>query len=68
MKQEGALLAKGRLLGIQFLELFRDNLFFDLAIHANRMAGLLRDEIGKANFTFLTHSPLTRYFLSCLIH
>ncbi|HBW38604.1 MAG TPA: threonine aldolase, partial [Desulfosporosinus sp.] len=31
MKQKGALLAKGRLLGIQFLELFRDNLYFDLA-------------------------------------
>ena len=62
MKQKGALLAKGRLLGIQFLELFRDNLFFDLAIHANRMAGLLRDEIGKANFTFLTDSPSNQIF------
>ncbi|MFL6559439.1 MAG: threonine aldolase family protein, partial [Bacillus sp. (in: firmicutes)] len=45
MKQKGALLAKGRLLGIQFLELFRDNLFFDLATHANKMATILRDEI-----------------------
>ena len=62
MKQKGALLAKGRLLGIQFLELFRDNLFFDLAIHANRMAKLLRDEISKANFTFLTHSPSNQIF------
>jgi threonine aldolase len=62
MKQKGALLAKGRLLGIQFLELFRDNLFFDLAIHANRMAGLLRDEISKANFKFLTHSPSNQIF------
>jgi threonine aldolase len=62
MKQKGALLAKGRLLGIQFLELFRDNLFFDLAIHANRMADLLRDEISKANFKFLTHSPSNQIF------
>ena len=45
LKQKGALLAKGRLLGIQFLELFRDNLFFELATHANQMADLLRDEI-----------------------
>jgi threonine aldolase len=38
VKQRGALLSKGRLLGIQFLELFRDDLYFDLARHANQMA------------------------------
>jgi threonine aldolase len=62
MKQKGALLAKGRLLGIQFLELFRDNLFFDLAMHANKMANILRDELVKANFKFLTHSPSNQIF------
>ena len=62
MKQKGALLAKGRILGIQFLELFRDNLYFDLAIHANMMAGLLRDEISKAGFRFLVHSPFNQIF------
>jgi threonine aldolase len=62
MKQKGALLAKGRLLGIQFLELFRENLFFDLADHANRMAGLLKDEITKANIPFQTQSPSNQLF------
>jgi threonine aldolase len=62
MKQKGALLAKGRLLGTQFLELFRDNLFFDLAAHANKMATILRDEISKANISFLTHSPSNQIF------
>lgn len=62
MKQKGALIAKGRLLGIQFLELFRDNLFFDLALHANKMAEMLRTEISKANFKFLTHSPSNQIF------
>ncbi|MEH7483079.1 aminotransferase class I/II-fold pyridoxal phosphate-dependent enzyme [Neobacillus drentensis] len=62
MKQKGALLAKGRLLGTQFLELFRDNLFFDLAAHANKMATILRDEISKANIPFLTHSPTNQIF------
>jgi threonine aldolase len=62
MKQKGALLAKGRLLGIQFLELFKDNLFFDLATHANKMAALLRDEISYANIQFLTHSPSNQIF------
>jgi threonine aldolase len=62
MKQKGALLAKGRLLGIQFLELFRDNLFFDLATHANKMAAILRQEISKENIQFLTHSPSNQIF------
>ncbi len=62
MKQKGAILAKGRLLGIQFLELFRDNLFFDLAFHSNRMAGILRNELSKANIKFLTHSPSNQIF------
>jgi threonine aldolase len=62
MKQKGALIAKGRLLGIQFLELFKENLFFDLAIHANKMAKLLRDELAEANFKFLTHSPSNQIF------
>lgn len=62
MKQKGALLAKGRLLGLQFLELFRDNLYFDLARHANKMAGILKEEISKAGFTFLTHSPSNQIF------
>jgi len=62
MKQKGALLAKGRLLGIQFRELFKDDLYFDLAIHANSMAEKLRDEISKAGFSFLTHSPSNQVF------
>ncbi|MDD3173331.1 MAG: low specificity L-threonine aldolase [Herbinix sp.] len=62
IKQKGALLAKGRLLGIQFLELFRDDLYFDLAMHANKMAGLLKSAISRAGFTFLTHSPSNQIF------
>lgn len=62
IKQKGALLAKGRLMGIQFLELFRDNLFFDLAMHANKMAGRIREELKKANIKFLTHSPSNQIF------
>ncbi|SPF43709.1 conserved hypothetical protein [Candidatus Desulfosporosinus infrequens] len=62
MKQKGALLAKGRLLGIQFHELFRDNLYFELATHANRMAGLIREEIGKAGLSFLVHSSSNQIF------
>ncbi|CZT06944.1 hypothetical protein WAI453_012821 [Rhynchosporium graminicola] len=38
MKQRGMLLAKGRLLGIQFRTLFKDDLYFRLARHANAAA------------------------------
>jgi len=62
MKQKGALLAKGRLLGIQFLELFRDNLFFELATHANKMADMIREEFVDQNVSFLTHSPSNQIF------
>lgn len=62
IKQKGAMLAKGRLLGIQFLELFKDNLYFDLAKHANKMANILKDEISKAGYSFLTNSPSNQTF------
>ncbi|MEH7177611.1 threonine aldolase family protein [Neobacillus vireti] len=62
IKQKGALLAKGRLMGIQFLELFRDDLFFDLAIHANKTAGMLREELKILNIELLTHSPTNQVF------
>lgn len=62
MKQKGALLAKGRLLGIQFLELFRDNLYFDLAKHANQMADILRKGLSEADIPFLIDSPSNQLF------
>ena len=62
LKQKGALLSKGRLMGIQFLELFRDDLYYDLARHANRMADLLRGAIAGAGYSFLTDSPSNQLF------
>ena len=41
LKQRGTLLAKGRILGLQFRELFRDRLFFELSERANAMASKL---------------------------
>jgi len=53
MKQKGALLAKGRIFGVQFSELFRNGLFFDLAIHADAMANKLAKGIREAQYGFL---------------
>lgn len=62
MKQKGALLAKGKILGIQFLELFKDDLYFELAVHANEMADMIKKEISKEGYGFLTNSPTNQIF------
>lgn len=62
MKQKGALLAKGRLLGLQYLELFRDGLYDQMAAHANRMAMRLRDAAAELGYGFLTHSASNQIF------
>jgi threonine aldolase len=62
MKQKGALLAKGRLIGIQFLSLFTGDLYFDLARHANRLADQIRQEVHQRGFRFLTDSPTNQIF------
>ena len=50
MKQKGAMLAKGFVLGIQFEALFEDNLYFELAEHANMMAEKVADVIREAGY------------------
>lgn len=62
IKQKGAMMAKGRILGIQFQELFTDDLYFDLAKHANAMAKLLKNAISDAGYRFLTQSPTNQIF------
>lgn len=62
LKQRGALLAKGRLLGLQFIGLFEDGLFFELAKHANAMAKKLSTGITQAGFKFLTESSTNQIF------
>ncbi len=62
IKQRGALLAKGRLLGIQFDALFADNLYYDLARHANLMAERLTRGMTSLGYKFLTDSPTNQIF------
>lgn len=54
LKQRGALLAKGRVLGLQFLELFKNDLYFELARHANNMAIKLAEGIRNRGYNFLS--------------
>jgi threonine aldolase len=62
LKQRGALLAKGWLLGIQFLELFKDDLYFSLATHANAMAMKIATALQEQGYSFLTPSTTNQIF------
>lgn len=62
VKQRGAMLAKGWLLGIQFEELFQNNLFYDLGAHANEMAAVLRTGIEKCGYPFHSESMTNQIF------
>ena len=62
IKQRGALLAKGRIFGIQFIELFTDNLLHQLATHANKMAQKLALGITNAGYSFLTEPVSNQIF------
>ncbi len=62
LKQKGAMLAKGRLLGIQFLELFKEDLFFKIGCHENEMANILRHGIDELGYKYLVDSPSNQIF------
>lgn len=62
IKQRGALLAKGRILGIQFAELFRDNLYLQLASHANQTAQHMVKELAQKGCQFHINSPTNQIF------
>lgn len=63
IKLRGALLAKGRLLGIQFDELFTNNLYIKCGEHANKMALKLKEVFVKNNIKLITDSYTNQLFL-----
>lgn len=62
LKQRGALLAKGRVLGIQFLELFKNDLYFSLAAHANQMAMKIAKVVKEKGYAMLTEATTNQIF------
>lgn len=62
IKQRGALMAKGRVLGIQFLELFRDGLFFEASKGANELAQKLSEGIIKAGHSLAATTQTNQVF------
>lgn len=62
IKQHGGMLAKGRLLGLQFATLFTGNLYFDIAQHAIDEAMRIKAALQAKGFGFLIDSPTNQQF------
>ena len=62
IKQRGGMLAKGRLLGIQFETLFTDGLYFEIAKHEVSLAQKLTEGIRARGYQFLVESPTNQVF------
>ncbi|MBD8349424.1 threonine aldolase family protein [Dysgonomonas sp. HGC4] len=61
-KQRGAMMAKGRVIGIQFDQLLKDDLIFKLAAHANILATKIKDTVKELGYSFLTESDSNQIF------
>lgn len=62
IKQHGALLAKGRLLGIQFETLFTNNLYLNISRHAIEMAGKLKKAMVEKGYKEYMNSTTNQLF------
>ncbi|MCM1327315.1 MAG: low specificity L-threonine aldolase [Bacteroidales bacterium] len=63
IKQKGGMLAKGRLLGIQFDTLFTDNLYLEISKEAIRLAEKLRDALERKGYSYLVQSHTNQIFV-----
>lgn len=63
VKQHGALLAKGRVNGVQFDRFFTDNLYFQLGKHAIEMAEELKQILDEKGYEFYLKSPTNQQFI-----
>ena len=62
IKQHGGMLAKGRLLGIQFDALMTDNVYFDIAKRANSLADRIRDTLDSLGYTYVVPTTSNQIF------
>lgn len=62
IKQHGGMLAKGRLLGVQFCALLENNLYFEIAKHANNLADQLRDTLQCLGYSLFVPGVTNQVF------
>lgn len=63
IKKRGALLAKGRLLGVQFAALFTDDLYFRISRHAIEMTERMKELFRSKGYRFFIDSPTNQQFI-----
>lgn len=63
IKQNGALLAKGRMLGIQFDTLFTDDLYFEISKNAIEKAEIIKNDLKKKGYIFYIDSKTNQIFI-----
>ncbi len=63
IKKKGALMAKGRLLGVQFDELFTDGLYYEIGRYAIDMAEKLKVILRNKGYRFFIDSPTNQQFI-----
>ena len=56
------MLAKGRLLGIQFAALLENDLYFEISSHADKMAYKIKDAFTEKGYSFLYDSITNQQF------
>lgn len=62
MKQQGAILAKGRLLGVQFSAILENDRYLELARHANRLAGRISEGVQALGIPLLAPAASNQVF------
>lgn len=62
IKQKGALLAKGKLLGVQFSALFDNDLYYEIGKHENECAQILKDSFIDLGYKMFIDSPSNQLF------
>jgi len=62
IKQRGGMLAKGRLLGVQFGVLMEDDLYFKVAAKANAQAQTIRETLKKLGYGFMVENTTNQLF------
>ena len=62
IKQQGAMLAKGRLLGIQFMTLFEDDLYREISEYADGLAEQIRSVLCEKGIPFLVENHTNQIF------
>lgn len=62
-KQHGAVMAKGRLNGVQFMTLFTDDLYFKISKHAIDMAMQMKEIFKEKGYKFFIDSPTNQQFV-----